>query len=73
VDLNQLVSALVQSVGEFASMEMYMHAAPGQYPNLPPEGKQDNTHMQVAGAQKVADVFVADVKRQGLPLARWLK
>lgn len=73
VDMNQLASALVESEGETASTQLYMHAAPGQYPNLPPEGKQDNTHMQAAGAQRVAGLFVAEVKRQGLSLARWLK
>lgn len=73
VDMNQLASAMVQSEGEAASTQLYMHAPPGQYPNLPPEGKQDNTHMQLAGAQKVAGLFVAEVKRQALPLAQWLK
>ena len=44
-----------------------------QYANLPPEGKQDNTHLQVDGARQVAALFVAEVKRQHLQLARWLK
>lgn len=72
VDLNHLMAEVVQSAGEEASKHLYMHATHQQYPNLPPEGKQDNTHMQVAGAERVARLFVAEVKRQRLPLARWL-
>jgi DNA sulfur modification protein DndE len=73
VDLNALTAALLNDVGVEASTSLYMHATPGQYPNLPPEGKQDNTHLQMAGAKKVASLFVTEVKRQSLPLAAWLK
>lgn len=73
VDLNVLTAALLNEVGVEASTALYMHTAPGQYSNLPPEGKQDNTHLQAAGAKKVAGLFVTEVKRQTLPLAVWLK
>jgi lysophospholipase L1-like esterase len=73
VDLNHLLAEVVQSIGEEASKHLYMHATHQQYPNLPPEGKQDNTHTQVAGAERVARLFVGEVKRQDLPLARWLR
>lgn len=73
VDLNQLTAELLARTGPEASKGLYMHAAPGQYANLPPEGKQDDTHLQVEGARQVAGLFVADVKRQQLRLARWLK
>jgi lysophospholipase L1-like esterase len=72
VDMNQLVGALVQRAGEVGSRELYMHAEPGQFPTLPPEGKQDDTHFQQAGAEAVAGLFAAEVKRQKLALAAWL-
>lgn len=73
VDLNRFTAELLEDIGPEASTRLYMHAAPGEYPNLPAEGKQDNTHLQVAGARKVAGLFVADVKRQKLKLAAWMK
>ena len=73
VDLNQLTAEWLTGAGPAASIQLYMHTAPGQYANLPPEGKQDNTHLQVEGARQVAGLFVADVKRQQLRLAKWLK
>lgn len=73
VDLNQLTAAWLTQAGPEESKQLYMHTAPGQYANLPPEGKQDNTHLQVDGARQVAALFVAEVKRQHLHLARWLK
>ena len=73
VDLNQLTAHWLSEAGPAASTQLYMHTAPGQYANLPPEGKQDNTHLQVEGARQVAGLFVADVKRQQLRLARWMK
>lgn len=73
VDLNQLTAHWLTKAGPEASKQLYMHAAPGQYANLPPEGKQDNTHLQVEGARQVANLFVADVKRQQLRLVKWLR
>lgn len=73
VDLNQLTAEWLIEAGPTASQQLYMHAAPGQYANLPPEGKQDNTHLQFEGARQVAGLFVADVKRQQLRLAKWLR
>lgn len=73
VDLNQLTADWLIDAGPKASQQLYMHAAPGQYANLPPEGKQDNTHLQVEGARQVAGLFMADVKRQQLRLAKWLR
>src|SRR5690606_27919669 len=72
VDLNQLTAELLARTGPEASKGLYMHAAPGQYANLPPEGKQDDTPLQVEGARQVAGLCVADVKRQQLRVARWV-
>lgn len=73
VDLNLLTANLLTEAGPDASKRLYMHAAPGQYSNLPPEGKQDDTHLQVEGARQVAGLFAEEVKRQQLRLARWLR
>ncbi|WP_157960387.1 rhamnogalacturonan acetylesterase [Marinimicrobium alkaliphilum] len=73
VDLNAFTRQLLVEAGPEMSRHIYMHAHPGQYDNLPPEGKQDDTHLQVRGAEVVAKLFVAEVQNQDLPLARWLK
>lgn len=72
VDLNQLTAVMLEEAGVDASKDLYMHLAPGQYPLQLPEGKQDDTHLQVAGAKKVAGLFVTEVKKQQLALAKWL-
>jgi lysophospholipase L1-like esterase len=72
IDLNAFTRQMLAEAGPEVSMDIYLHVAPGDYPNLP-EGKQDDTHLQVAGARLVARLFVAEVQNQDLPLARWLK
>lgn len=73
VDLNLFTRQLLAEAGPEMSRHIYMHAYPGQYDNLPPEGKQDDTHLQVRGAEIVAKLFVAEAQNQDLPLSRWLR
>ncbi|MGD8175571.1 rhamnogalacturonan acetylesterase [Marinimicrobium sp. ARAG 43.8] len=72
VDLNVLTRQMLLDAGPEASADIYMQVAPGEYANLP-EGKDDNTHLQRRGARRVAGLFVADIKRQELPLARYFR
>lgn len=71
VDLNVQTRAMLLDEGVEGSADLYMQIEPGAYANLP-EGKDDNTHLQVRGARRVAEMFVAEVRRQALPLARYL-
>ncbi|WP_347330876.1 rhamnogalacturonan acetylesterase [Marinimicrobium locisalis] len=72
VDLNVMTRQMLVEAGAEGSADIYMQIPPGEYANLP-DGKDDNTHLQRAGALRVAALFVESVKRQGLPLARYLK
>ena len=49
-----------------------MDLAPGQFPNYP-DGNDDNTHLQDKGARAIAQLILADMYRQALPLAYLLK
>lgn len=69
VDLNKLTENKVNELGEEKSKEIYMVLAKGEYPNFP-DGKEDNTHLQQNGALVVASLFVNDVKKQKLALAK---
>jgi hypothetical protein len=72
IDLNTFTRQMLVQAGPELSRELYMHVAPGDYPHLP-DGAEDDTHLQVAGARLVAKLFVAEVQNQDLPLSRWLK
>ena len=72
VDLEKLTAAAVQAAGPEQSRHYYMNLAPGEHPNFP-DGKEDNTHLQVKGAAMVADLFVREVKKMQWPLSRCFK
>ncbi len=72
VDLNRRTREMLEEAGIGGSADLYMQIEPGAYANLP-EGKDDNTHLQQRGARRVAEIFVAEVRRQNLPLSPYLK
>lgn len=49
IDLTAMSEALVDSLSDEASCELYMNFGPGLYPNFP-SGSKDNTHLRPAGA-----------------------
>jgi hypothetical protein len=49
-----------------------MWIAPGTHPKIP-DGRKDDTHFTEAGATAVAQLAVAQIRAQHLPLAKWLK
>lgn len=71
VDLNKKTRHLLVAVGVKGSADLYMQIEPGAYSNLP-EGKNDNTHLQKRGAQRVAEIFVEEARRQNLALSEYL-
>ncbi len=67
IDLNILTEELVISMGEEPSKSLYLWVdSTANYP----KGKEDNTHLNVEGANAVAKLAMEAVKAQGLPLAR---
>ena len=69
VDLYVLTREWVETAGVEKSARFYMNLEPGEEPNYP-NGNRDNTHFHRNGAQAVAEMFVRDVQRQGLPIAK---
>ena len=72
VDATALTKATFERIGQTATTAWFMDLAPGQFPNYP-NGNDDNTHLQEKGARAIAQLTLADMYRQGLPLAHMLK
>ena len=53
VDANKITHDLEQSMGKEGSKKLHMIFKPGETPSLP-DGRQDNTHYNIFGANKVA-------------------
>lgn len=69
VDLNKLSAELVESYGVEKSKELFLYIEPGRFSKLP-NGKQDNAHLCVEGARKIAELAVKSMKEQNLPVAK---
>ena len=56
IDANQITHHLEQSLGVEGSKQLHMWYKPGEEPSLP-QGRQDNTHYNIYGAQVVAKLL----------------
>jgi pectinesterase len=72
LDVERATEKWLQETGDEPSKKFFMWIAPGTHP-LIPEGRKDDTHFVEAGAVKVAEMAVAQIREQNLPLAHWLK
>ncbi len=72
LDLTQSIAAWLQAAGDEPSRRFFMWIELGVYSEIP-YGRKDDTHFVEAGATKVAELAVAEIRQQQLPLARWLK
>ena len=68
IDANQITHDLEQGLGREASKKLHMWFRPGEEPSVP-QGKQDNTHYNLYGAQVVADLL-ADALCEEIPLLK---
>ncbi len=64
IDLTRLSEKLVDRVGEAAGTRYYMNIPAGVYPCYP-EGRKDNTHLQVAGAVAFGELIARELYRMG--------
>ena len=71
IDLNSATNDLLSNLGEENSASLFLHVEAGDvnYPN----GITDNTHLNVLGAERIAELVVAALKRQNIPLGQRLK
>ncbi|QJR82813.1 rhamnogalacturonan acetylesterase [Alteromonas pelagimontana] len=69
--LNEKTCALLAETGDEESQKFFLQVPPDLYTRYP-EGKIDNTHLNVIGASKVAQLFVRELKAQNHPLANYV-
>ena len=60
VDLNRVTHDLVERMGAEASKQLFVWVAPNTVPALP-DGREDNTHLNIRGAATVAWLAVQEV------------
>ncbi len=72
IDMESCTRKLVAALGPEKSKSLYTFCKPGEYKNRS-KGAQDSTHLNFAGAEKIATLFIKEVKTQKLALAKYLK
>ena len=72
VDLQTLTEALVRGAGPEGSKQLYVWVAPGES-SMYPEGRQDDTHLSVTGATRVAQLAASAIAYGGLPLRQFVR
>ncbi|HMQ64558.1 MAG TPA: rhamnogalacturonan acetylesterase [Flavilitoribacter sp.] len=72
IDLQLKTEDLVASMGPEKSKELYLWLDPGQDDYFP-DGKQDDTHLNIRGAREFARLATDAIKAMELPLADYLK
>jgi DNA sulfur modification protein DndE len=71
IDMELASGEMIQSLGDSASRELFMHLEAGVYPKFP-EGRRDDTHLRWAGAVEVARIAAKGIVEADLPLANYL-
>lgn len=70
-DLQQQSCSLWQQLGKAAAQPYFIQVPADLYAKFP-DGTEDNTHLSVQGASKMAQFFVRDLKAQQHPLAAYV-
>ena len=61
IDMTGLTAEMLQEMGFDNARELYMNFDAGIYPNYP-EGMNDNTHLRMKGAEKIAGIFLKQIR-----------
>jgi lysophospholipase L1-like esterase len=72
IDLYKKTWDLVQGYGPEDSKKLFLYIESGKFTKLP-EGKQDDSHLNIQGATKVAELAAQGLKEIKSPLAGYLK
>ena len=72
LELELATATWLRAAGDEPSRKFFMWIEPGKFAKIP-DGRKDDTHFVEAGANKVAELAVAEIRDQKLPLAQWLK
>lgn len=71
VDMHKRTSALLAQLGDDKSIALFNHVPPGT--TNYPEGKKDDTHLNVEGAKQLAEIAAMAIKEQKITLSKYLK
>ena len=63
IDLDEKSRALYQQFGPENSKWLFLQLKPGEHPNYP-EGRNDNTHFSELGARLIAQLVLADIRKE---------
>lgn len=69
IDLLYFTEMLEKSYGPEKSKELHLHFNKEEN-NYYPDGKEDNTHLSVKGAEEVAKIVVKELKQMNIPLSK---
>jgi len=69
IDLDEKSRALYQQFGDKNSKLLFMQLDSLEHPNYP-SGRNDNTHFNELGARKIAELVLAEIKKQ-IPDKHW--
>ena len=72
IDANAITHQLVEGLGSEASKRLFMWVEPGTCEACP-DGKKDDTHLNIYGAHKVAWELLSEVKRKVPRLGQYVK
>lgn len=72
IDLNRLTAELLTEMGEEATKGLFMWVEKGKIAKYP-EGREDNTHLNVQGARKVAALAVREIEKNIPELAGYVR
>lgn len=72
VDMNKLTHELVEGMGPEDSKRLYMWVPAGQVAAMP-KGREDNTHLNIYGARRVAALTVDAIAREVPALAPYVR
>jgi lysophospholipase L1-like esterase len=72
IDLNAMSKTLYETWGPIISLRAFVHYPANTFPNQKEELK-DNTHFNPYGAYELAESIVSSIRKQNLPLAKFIK
>ncbi|HEX9933741.1 MAG TPA: GDSL-type esterase/lipase family protein, partial [bacterium] len=72
IDLHRMTEKLIVGLGVEGSKRIFLWIEPGQYPACA-TGLKDDTHFSEYGAEQVARLAAGDIKRQKLPLKKYVR
>jgi len=72
IDMEYYTELLEMKYGPEKSKQLHLHYKAGEIPFFP-EGKEDNTHLNVKGATEIAKIAIAELKRTKLDLVKYIK